>query len=300
MTALTRKTQKVFAGNANADQIAIMGTMKTGTPQYSGDVAALQSAEYELGWADAILSDKAPFLEEMNGVQYGFSYQLAYLLQEGIAEWDSATEYKANSFCKVNNTIYYSLQNDNVNHSVTNTAWWGVVGDSRFVKRSGDTMTGALTLPSLSPTENSLKAATTRFVRQWAYGKVVRKNYFIINLPDSVSVKGSSSVGYNLGTQPSGNPYLPSDYSDYPYEVLVTVEGKTGTTVGDYMNIAFESALVGALDCAKAKCVVSGKVDLCSWTGWIPISNGALWLVRSTEWTGSIVKLVIRGYRRLN
>ena len=148
---------------------------------------------------------------------------------------------------------------------------------------------------------NSNYIATTSFVRKWAYGKVVGKNYFIVDSPSSISVHGSSNIGYNLGTQPSlDNPYLPSDYSNYPYEVLVTIEGKTGTNVGEYMNIAFESALVGALDCAKAKCVVSGRDDLCSWTGWIPISNGALWLVRSDDWTGSIVKFVIRGYRRLN
>ena len=66
MATLSRKTQKVFAVNANADQIVVMGTMKTGTPVYSTDIQTLQSAEYQLGWSSAILNDKAPYLEETN------------------------------------------------------------------------------------------------------------------------------------------------------------------------------------------------------------------------------------------
>lgn len=116
MARIPRKTQKVFCENANAGQIAIFGTMKTGTPQYSTDLDSLQSAEYGLGWDDAILSDKAPYLEEMNGVQYGFSSQLAYLLQQGMAcEYDAGTTYyKGSTVAIINNTdvTYYKAVYD--------------------------------------------------------------------------------------------------------------------------------------------------------------------------------------------
>lgn len=145
MGTLTRQTQKVFAGNANAGQIAIMGTMKTGIPQYDTSLANLQSAEYQLGWADAILNDKAPYLEEMNGVQYGFSYQIAYLLQEGIPEYDANTAYSLNSIVKVINgnelMFYHPIQLDANNeckgHALSDTNWWVRLNISDF-GRIGD------------------------------------------------------------------------------------------------------------------------------------------------------------------
>ena len=91
--SLTRQTQKVFGSNANANQLAVFGTMKTGTPVYSTNLATLQSTDYTKGWSEAILNDKAPYMEEMNAVQYGLSYQIAYMLQEGAFAYDANTTY---------------------------------------------------------------------------------------------------------------------------------------------------------------------------------------------------------------
>ena len=118
MPKIQRKTQKIFAGSADGDQLAVFATMKTGTPQYSNDIETLQSATYEQGWKDAILNDKAPYLEEMNGVQYGLSSQIAYLLQQGLAcEYDAYTNYYKGSFVAVINdtdvSFYKSITNDN-------------------------------------------------------------------------------------------------------------------------------------------------------------------------------------------
>lgn len=128
MTPLTRQTQKVFAGNANVDNLAVFGTMKTGTPQYSSNVETLQSTTYSQGWSDAILNDKAPYLEEMNAVQYGLSYQLAYILQEGAFEYDAGTEYSSTSLVKVINgnklELYHSLQDNNIGNPITNPSYW--------------------------------------------------------------------------------------------------------------------------------------------------------------------------------
>lgn len=129
MARIPRKTQKIFSGSANGDQIAVFGSMKTGTPQYSSDVETLQSAEYEQGWSDAILNDKAPYLEEMNGVQYGLSSQIAYLLQQGIAnEYDPNTIYfKGSTVAVINNTTvtyYRSLTDNNQGNAVTDGVNW--------------------------------------------------------------------------------------------------------------------------------------------------------------------------------
>ncbi len=122
MARIPRKAQKVFCGDDNGSNIAVFGTMKTGNPQFSTDIETLQSAIYEEGWQDAILNDKAPYLEEMNGLQYGFSTQIAYLLQQGLAcEWNKDTTYfKGSTVVVINNitvTYYKSIANDNINNN---------------------------------------------------------------------------------------------------------------------------------------------------------------------------------------
>lgn len=123
-----RKLQKIFTGNAQNDMTAKFGSMKTGTPVYSNDLDILQSTEYEQGWASSVLEDYAPFMEEMNGVQYGFSKQLAYLFQNGIPEWLETETYYIDQFCREGNLIYYSLIDNNVDNqpSLDNGTNWAV------------------------------------------------------------------------------------------------------------------------------------------------------------------------------
>ena len=221
------------------------------------------------------------------------------MLQEGVAEYNAETEYKAGSFCKSNNLIYYSLQNNNINHAVSDTNWWSIFGDSRFVKKSGDTMTGALTLPSLSHTDVSQRAATTSFVRDWVYGNVEKKDVDIITTNTSLNWNGTGTrdITYNLGDI----GYLPADYSTYPYEVFLSIEGVSGTSVGNYITIALTSERVSTIYVSKARCVINGQQDICSWGGWFPIgTNGRLILGRSTDWNGYVNQFRARAYRRLN
>lgn len=130
MSKLTRQIQKIFAGASANNQKAVFGSMKTGNPVYFTNVEALQSADYEQGWQNALMQGKAPFLEEMNGVQYVLSRQLAYLFQSGIPEWLATDTYYENSFCRVGNSIYYSLIDDNTgNNPSTTTGFWQETGN---------------------------------------------------------------------------------------------------------------------------------------------------------------------------
>lgn len=122
MAKLTRYLQKIFANNSN--QVGVFGT---GTDkETSKNVETLQSADYEEGWSSAIITNKNyPIWQEMDGVQYGLSYQIKYLQQSGIPEWLSTETYYTNSYCRVGSTIYYSLQDNNTNHNpALDNGWW--------------------------------------------------------------------------------------------------------------------------------------------------------------------------------
>ena len=134
MARLTRVRQKVFASNASNN--GVFGSLQAGNPTISNDVATLQSlSAFENGWDDAIeQGDKLPPLEEFQGVQYGISYQQAYMLQEGIPEWDANTPYYKGSLAKTISgaafKLYCSLSDNNVGNLVSDTANWKLVMDS--------------------------------------------------------------------------------------------------------------------------------------------------------------------------
>lgn len=166
MTKIERKTQKIFAGNADTDELAVFGSMISGTPVYNDDIEALQSEAYTEGWKAAVAANEAPFMEEMNAVQYGFSKQLAYLFQQGIPEWDAGTTYYLNSFCQVGGVIYKSKLDENINHSPgddTEEIYW-----TPF--KAGDSGSGGLEVCDIGM---SLYIDETKGLRRWLNGQIV-------------------------------------------------------------------------------------------------------------------------------
>lgn len=169
MAKLPRKTQKIFCGNPTSEnQTSVFGTMKTDNKQYSTDVGTLQSNEaYEQGWKSATIASYKPFMEDFNTLNYINTSQLAYLFQQGIPEWDSATTYYINSFCTYNGEMWKSLIDDNVNNTpLEGEAWKLFATDTDLsriqeeitalqndkVSKSGDAMTGTLVINTVAST----------------------------------------------------------------------------------------------------------------------------------------------------
>lgn len=137
MVKLTRKNQKVFAGNANNN--GVFGSLQSGNKQLSNDPEVIQSLPaYSAGWNDAtISSEDLPALEEFQGIQYVVTRQLAYIYETGTPEYDANTNYCLGAECKVignegNYQIFSSVVADNINHPVTDTAYWKEVFNTEF------------------------------------------------------------------------------------------------------------------------------------------------------------------------
>ena len=131
MAKLTRKTQKLFAKNVDK---GVFGSFKDGTPTTTTDLDLIQSSDYLNGWIEGYKDnngDKQAAIEEQNALKYVNDYQNAYLLQEGIAEYDAGTEYHIDSMVKENGTglIYKSLINTNIGQALSNASKWRKLGN---------------------------------------------------------------------------------------------------------------------------------------------------------------------------
>ena len=169
MAKITRKTQKIFADSAAASQLTAFGSIKENSPNppvYTKDPDTIQTNEYLNGWSGATQDDYAPYRQDMNALQYLFSRQIAYLMQAGIPEYDSATQYYANcSFCQINGVVYLCIQDALNKLPTTEPTYWTEIDFSKFAPKDSPAFTGTPTAPTPASSDDSTKIATTAFIK---------------------------------------------------------------------------------------------------------------------------------------
>lgn len=130
MSKLERKNHKVFGINATETKVGQFGSANATTKITTKDVEKIQALDaWEQGWeAGAVGNNRYPTQQERTGVDYEHSYQIGYMLQEGVPEWNKDTTYNKGSIVKTYNGTtlqnYVSLVDDNLNNAVTDTAKW--------------------------------------------------------------------------------------------------------------------------------------------------------------------------------
>ena len=175
-TRIARKGQLTFGGSLLAqDNIAVFGSLKTGVPEYSLDLDAIQTASYLGGWQQAVVNNEAPCLEDMNAMFYLTTKQLGYILQDGIPEWDDGTYYYIGSMVKdTSGSVYVSISNTNLNQALTVAAKW------RPIQHVG-TVTGS--------TNDTIALNCQLGSSFYCNGSTSNKTVTITNMADGQSVK---------------------------------------------------------------------------------------------------------------
>ncbi len=208
MAKLTRKTLSVFAGSAaNNGQF---GSAQAGTKVTSTDPATIQGlAAWAQGWLDAVEGGQnLPALEEFQGVEFVHSYEIAYLLQEGIPEYDAGTTYFTNSIVKAAGTyeIYGSKIDTNLGNALTDAAAWELLGDlsligpSRLVAYASDT--GAVNAYAVTPSP----AISAYTAGQIISLKPANANTGACTL--NVNALGAKNIKLTSGANPAANAML--------------------------------------------------------------------------------------------
>ncbi len=153
MAKITRQHLKVFGSTGDTADFAKFGSQEAAAPIKTKDIELIQSLEaWDKGWADAIVdANKAPYMEDMNAAMYVLGYQLGYVLQEGIPEWDDGTSYYAESIVKKTATqeLYASKTADNVGNAlpnkIDNTDWKYLVDLDQIIPADGVVTAAKLT-----------------------------------------------------------------------------------------------------------------------------------------------------------
>lgn len=194
MARLTRKNIKVFAENASNN--GVFGSLQANNPVQTNDVEQIQGlSAWGNGWNDATMtSDKLPPLEEFQGIQYVVTYEQAYLMQEGIPEWDSSCTYYTGSFAKSDASgkwlIYQSLVDNNTNNAVTDTSKWKPAAadiDLSDLSATGKSLASSFSMPSATYDDLTLGASGTQY---------------------TAPANGWFTIKKNVGSNPGGGKFL--------------------------------------------------------------------------------------------
>lgn len=118
---------QLFGSTVNgASEVGVFGSGATGSPTYTSSITLMQSlGAWNRGWAAETIANNRPFLEDMNAVDCVFGYQLFYIKQMGIVEWNSGNTYYINSITQSSGTVWQSLVDTNIgnNPATSPTAW---------------------------------------------------------------------------------------------------------------------------------------------------------------------------------
>jgi hypothetical protein len=163
---ISRVTQYLFGSTAGSTQIGQFGSLAAGSALFTSNPATIQQlSQYLQGWYGAVIGGNSPAIQDLNAIDYLYSYQIGYILQEGIPEYDSNTTYYTNSLCTSGSQIYQSLIDTNQgNTPISNPSDWQTYPQkvnlppvlSHTSASTGTGFTGStsfVNLPNLSTTE---------------------------------------------------------------------------------------------------------------------------------------------------
>ena len=191
MAKLLRRAQKVFSDSLGATgNIAQFGSMKAASIAYSKDPDTIQAlAAFATGWTGAV-SSGPPAIEDLNGLFYLLTTQLAYLYQTGIPEWNaSATYYIGSLVNDGSDVIYMSGVNSNANNALTDGTKWTPISSRKVVVTA--------TLPYTAV--NSDNFIVSNFTPTITDNGIILPTPSAANLGRKITVKQIAIIsGYNL------------------------------------------------------------------------------------------------------
>jgi hypothetical protein len=120
-----------FDGQVEPFGSEAIGTERTifGAPTQSDDIDDNLNADFLRGWGIVGPSDK-PTKQDFNAVGFTLGELIAYLYQQGVPEYNDATEYYIGQIVNVDGVLYKSIQDENEgNDPETEPTWWESIID---------------------------------------------------------------------------------------------------------------------------------------------------------------------------
>jgi hypothetical protein len=191
-------------------------------------------SNYLSGWFGAVIGANSPTIEDMNALCFLFAYQLTYLMQSGIAEYDAATTYFTGDMVNSGGRVFVSVADNNTGSAITDQTKWrpqenNVVSINPSVS-SPYTLVAPTTL-LIGDSGNTFLVNTANAAMQFNLPAPTRGFYFTVK--DSAGSGGTNNIPFHRNAAESFEG-LAADYvAASPWgEWTVTSDGTNWFLVG--------------------------------------------------------------------
>lgn len=210
MTKIARTTQKIFASGAANNGVFGSAQANGGPGTISNVLATIMGLPaWASGWLSATIgAAKFPCLEEIQAIDYVVTTQIAYLLQEGIPEYDVATTYYADSIVKKVGTyqLYGSVTNANIGNALTDPTNWLLLCDLSTIGSGGGVVADARNLSVVYASATTITATADEIITESALGGTTIK---VISLNKTLNIATTGVNAMDTGAAPTnGTLYL--------------------------------------------------------------------------------------------
>lgn len=131
MAQLSRVKQKIFGVDGPTTQFGQIGSDAAGAPLKTKDLTVMQAlSQYTYGlYAMAPNINEPPSGPDINSIYNLITSQLAYLMQAGVPEWETNTDYYVGSYVQVSGVLYVSIDGadptpNQGNNPTTSPLYW--------------------------------------------------------------------------------------------------------------------------------------------------------------------------------
>lgn len=151
MAKITRVKQEIFGIDGPVGEFGQIGSDANGAATNTKDIATIQALSQ---YADGLFSvfpnaDEPPIAEEINSMYYLLSTQIAQMMQAGIPEWETNTDYYVGSIVQVAGVFYISIDGvdptpNQGNDPTSTTGYWKLAFSTTEVVNSQETFNQAI------------------------------------------------------------------------------------------------------------------------------------------------------------
>lgn len=268
MAKITRVIQKIFGVNAGIDERAQIGSIASGSPVFTTDPVAMQAlANYEEGLFGTCIGENSPAIEDINSIYNLITRQLAYIFQQGVAEYDATTEYHLGSVVNLDGVFYSSLINTNLGNPLTDITKWKLQGNNF----NANLINGKVV--PVYPATNPAFVKNAAFVSTPAIANVrVSRDNKLMMYVDDASGAGLKIIDFNskkinttsaatISAQPAG---VAGALSESPDEKFLAVASDATPYVHFYERIG--TAFTKLANPASLPAVASNYSDSVAWS----------------------------------
>jgi hypothetical protein len=214
--------------------------------QFANSAVTQQAlSQYIANWQKKAASGTPPTVEDIDALLYLLSYQLAYLIQAGVPEFEPGAIYYTNSIVNYNGVLYQSMSDGNTGNvpSGSSAMWSGSVGNFANVNLSNLQYPTAINKDLLFANDGQNNIGSTAIYRPYGvYASAqVNAGSDVYNSVPAITIgtqfRGLGDDSWGVLFETTGGPDFQLGWCNSPLQIDLLQLFNTYSGIGSFLKL---------------------------------------------------------------